>query len=436
MCVHRGRKGAIALVGALTLVTIGCTAARSGEAAPRQMGPYLSDGAHSEQLIPLDPATLADRTDRAGVHLDSPAWAVSSDGSTLVSLAYARDPGRGGLSPDEVTVVVRDTRTGNERSRFHPPADVVGPELNRDGTRLLAQARVDTWSQSVEWWVLNTSGGEVLGRVELNGPGWHTQIFDADARRMYVLQARASSRALSDRPSPAFLSVRDVWTGAELAQVDLPNVLAGPWQSARNVGGTKTPALLAPTLALIPDGSRLAVVHAEADAITMVETDGFRVERTVAISHSAGAATVILESLGLAPGVADAKGFDGTIRQAVFAPDGQHLNVWTLNGRFADDGRPRYRGRGLALFDTAHGVIAASAIPDTQIEVVRPSPDGRVTYVLGPASDDNVDMGRSNFLLRSLEASPLRMQAERGFQGYRGLALIQEPGDASESERP
>ena len=81
-------------------------------------------------------------------------------------------------------------------------------------------------------------------------------------------------------------------------------------------------------------------------------------------------------------------------------------------------------------------MIAASAIPDTQIEVVRPSPDGRVTYVLGPASDDNVDMGRSNFLLRSLEASTLRMQAERGFQGYRGLALIQEPGDASESERP
>src|SRR5438309_1879784 len=83
---------------------------------------------------PVDGATLADLSDAQPLPLDAPAWAASGNGSTLASLVETR---RGRAPADEVSVLVRDARTGSEPSRFHAPIHLVGPALNRDGSVLV-----------------------------------------------------------------------------------------------------------------------------------------------------------------------------------------------------------------------------------------------------------------------------------------------------------
>jgi hypothetical protein len=86
------------------------------------------------KLVPLDPETLADQPNGRSLE---PGW-FSADGSTGVEVEYL--PGRHltdpGLNPDEVWIVVRDVRTGAERSRFHPPAPGLVSAVSQDGTRL------------------------------------------------------------------------------------------------------------------------------------------------------------------------------------------------------------------------------------------------------------------------------------------------------------
>ena len=230
VCVHLVWREAVVLVGVVVVAT--AIWSRSGHTPgsrlPNDM--YVSDAPEGQQLLPLAEATLADRSDAQVVSLDAPAWAASADGSTLASLVYTRDPGR---PADDVTVVVRDARTGNERSRFQAPMDVVGPVLNRDGTLLVAVSR----DEPTEWWALETATGAVRGHVELSGSGWHTYTIDPEAHRLYLLESDLPIEPLPNQPRSVALSVRDLGTGGEIARVELPDVLAGPWLSARLIDG-------------------------------------------------------------------------------------------------------------------------------------------------------------------------------------------------------
>lgn len=287
---------------------------------------YVSDGSNATALLPLDPETLGDMGGGGKVELGLPYWTLSADGSTLAAIEYARNSG-GNLPPDQVTIVVRDGLTGGERARFHPPEHVVFPRLSADGARLLVESRQDMGGpRPTTWYVLDTTDGRVLAAVETAELGGHQVWLDAGARRLYQLViANAAGGGINNTgPRPARIVAYDLTTGAEIGRRELPEVLAGSWQTDRKVQGYPVTAQLHPGIALSPDGRRLAIVHADADALTLVDTERLAVERTVPLARPVG----LLERLSLAPRVARAKYLEGIMRQALFAPDGRHLYVY------------------------------------------------------------------------------------------------------------
>lgn len=124
---------------------------------------------------------------------------------------------------------------------------------------------------------------------------------------------------------------------------------------------------------------------------------------------------------------------DGTIRQAVFSSDGRHLYV------FSQEVRPEFEDppseRGLWVVDLTQQRLVAEALPDYQIQWVRPAPDGTV-YAFGTTDERLLPYEirtTSPSMLWRLDGGTLEILAERSFKGYRGGWLVD---DAGLSSRP
>ena len=180
--------------------------------------------------------------------------------------------------------------------------------------------------------------------------------------------------------------------------------------------------LIEPAVALSPDGTRIAVVHAWTDAVTLIETAGLSVERTFALRPERS----LLDLLGLGASGALAKGeLSGVIRQAQFSSDGRQLYVYTQELRPTESDAPAGE-RGLWLVDLERERVTARALPEHQIQWLLPAPDATL-YAFG-TTDANLGpfeiRETAPSMLWRLDGRTLEILAERAFDGYRGGRLI------------
>lgn len=379
---------------------------------------YLYNGLEESNLVPIDPETLNNQL--AGQTVEPGRfWRLSADGSTLVNMEYpqGRDPNGPNLKPDDVWVVVRDLQTKTELSRFHPPANLLPLALNEDGTHLVLDPypHPSSYPPIAEWYVMDTSTGQQLAHVSDADHSCRRSWFDpAVQQRIYCLVDPALAQARG--PQPVQIIAYDMGSGEKAGELELPEVLAGGWQTDRTVNGQPVWAFLEPGVALSPDGGRMAVVHADADKVTLIDARYLTVEGTLSLNRR----TSLLDLF--TPAVAYAKGeMEGTIRQAMFSPNGQYLYVFSQEVR---EEAPAQRG--LWLVDLNQGTILVEALPEFQVQWVRPAPDGSV-YVFGTTDKHLLPheiRSSSPSTLWRLDARSLKTLGKREFTGYRGSRLV------------
>ena len=397
---HRslGRLLVVALViGAVGLVV---PVARADPAAGATAAVKLYVSSPRTQDAPaswtaLDPATLRDEPGGAAFSGSAPwLWAASADGLTLVSIdAPLTRP---------TTVTVYDARSGQVRGRFQAADGAADPLLSADGTRLVVQA-ADTRDG---WDVFDTGSGRRLSHIsadfEVGNPWLFANVWlDPAGRRLYRL---AFGEAAG--PAPVQLVAFDTGSGREVGRMALPNVLG---QDISYTAGK----LLIPAVAISPDSRTIAVVHADEDAMTLVDATRLAVERTVPLTRSRGLLDRLLGLVPLAPQAAVAKSFSGAIKQAVFSPDGQRLYVF---GQWSDTRvvETAFASLGLTVVNVATGRIVASLPTVSPLAGVLPAPNGRDVYAY--TTDSNTTLLR-------LDATDLAREAERTFAGPRSVLL-------------
>jgi hypothetical protein len=403
-------------VALIALVVLACAVALQSLFRPVPL-PHLyrvdtdvPDG-QSFTLRPLDPATLADRTEPTSLAVSGvSSWIFSDDGSTLFEehRASAADQ----APSDEQTFVIRDGHSGAERASFHPPAYSILPQLSRDGTRLVVEkGGLSGHPQPLEWFVFDASNGRVLATVRYRDEvrAYQTAI-DPAARRLYLLVGPAPAPEAVG-PWPVDLVAFDLATGVGTGRRPVPGVRAGRWSTGRRAVQETVQGFLIPALAVSPDGQRLAIVDGDADRVTLIDGADLAVVRTISFARP----TPLLERLGLLPGVAEAKVAEGQEKSAHFAPDGRHLYVYGVRTWISASGRPDWGGLGLGAFDLDRGELVARAFGDDEVFWLQPAPDNGSLYALRPVSND--------WVLDHLDATSLRVLAERTFSPFQYLLL-------------
>ncbi len=421
------------MLGLIPLLVSGCGAART--TAQQRVGPptdlYLFEVHPPNQLppgmalVPLDTQTLGDRQDRPPLSLATRFMTVSPDGALLATFDYARMDGP--LSPPrDTTVTVRDNRTGAARGSFHPPAPVLGTRLSRDGARLVVQPYPSGNPSPDEWSVLDTANGHVLVTVNAAPSNdYLPTLIDADAQALYRF-ITAAPAATAPGPRPLSLIAYDLRTGAERGRLALPEVTTGSWPTGRMTQGEAVRAALSPGIALSPDGRQIAIAHADADRVTLIDTQHLTIARTISLTGGSS----LLHVLGLIPQHVAAKGPPGvgTSRDAIYAPDGRSLYLSGVQTLLDDHDAQTFHSLGLTRLDLTRNTITANALPGRTINWVLPASDGQSIFVFGPKQgegDSHILLPDIPSLLRRLDARTLAIQTEREFPSYRGGRLIQ-----------
>lgn len=330
-------------------------------------------------------------------------------------------------------VVIHDGLDGPERSRFETQTRVVEPRLSADGAKLLVLAPGNGEGNTAVWLGFDTATGQrqalipTAGCCDLRRRAATTPaLLDPDAWRLYQLATPAADAADSRE-----LVAYNLSTGAELRRAALPDDVAGIWHEDRPE--VVDDRYVEPGIALSPDGWRLAIVHSDLTAVSLIDTSYLVVERTFAIDRQRGWYDRLAALLPLPRG-ADAKGAaEGTTQRATFGQDGRFLYVFGFEETgYNELNRPTFTGLGLQVVDLEGGTLVAEALPGAQIERVIPAPHGASLYVVGPEEADAAyaGWGPVNHVLRRLDASTLSVLAERPFYGERQILL--EPGANAE----
>jgi len=422
----------LALVGSIVAFRPQGMAPAATDAGPLTYDLYAATDQYGRGLGPLDPVTLDDAA--PGPTFDAPPvglnqggaveWIGSTDGSTVVAIAQLSNNGLA-TSPDEVTIVVWDARTGAERARFHPTTGIVySPRLSRDGSRLVLRGEVfDTGEplgpgESV-WYVHDTADGRLLA-MQPEDTGWGPFAIDPTATRVYQLIGDAAVHPTG--PQPMHFTVSDLTTGDEIAQLELASVLGGTWPTEKERGGLPVMGRLSPGLAISPDGRTIAVVHANREAVTLIDAERLVVERTVDLARPRSWRDRLRDLVPLALQSAEAKqAEEGTWIGATFGGDGRYLYVTGSETEFGDGNRPTFLDLGIRVVNLEQGSIIAELPPGSAVDWVLPAPDSRSVYVFGPMDQNNRTKG---FILRRLDAATLDPLAERPFSPWRSAFLV------------
>jgi len=369
--------------------------------------------------VPLDPETLADLPNAPAQDLGDPYpdWVLSADGS--VSARVDQSSG---------VIAIRSGLTGPVRRRIHPTATVFAQAISRDGSRLLTQVPMScspSGCTAPVWYVYDTADGRLVSTVTGDDQGYGGDaLLDPAGRRLYRPTFARGGRAAG--PWALQLVAYDLTdaAGRELGRLTLPAVPAGIWY-ARVVDQTPVQETLMPAIALSPDGKTIAVVHADTDALTLIDAGALRVERTVAVARPASRARRLFGWLGLAPQPAEAKFMNGRSLSAVFAADGRLLYVYGAEGTVgAATTDVSERGLGLRAIDPATGAIVGEALGGQEFDAVVPAPDGRAVYANGPTIPWAMATGEPPDRLVRLAPRSLDVLATRDFPDRRSIALI------------
>jgi len=414
---------------ALLFLAAACTAAPAnppiGQSSPSELDLYVTDSFNGAGLLAVDPLTLQDRSTKPLLAISptgaNNSWTVaSSDGSTIAVLNY--NYGKPAAARD-LDITIFDARSGAQQAQFNPEVPVIVDGLSADGTRIYAR----NWppaEATAERLFLDARSGKIVEREPAFAiVGDQVALTrDEKARRLYGLVVPSDQEATM--PRAADLGSWDLKTGKELWRLRLPSLVAGEWKTGRIVDGAEVRSRLVPALALSPDRRQLAIVRAfgccvpngtiwlvDADTGTLIS------QRTFARPAS------LLEHL-FAPSIAAAKSFDEyVVVSATFAPGGEMVYVHARTAKVDDQGDQKTLYLGMAAVTLRDGVVRGDDIKmetywfDNRMEWVRASSDGKWLYVFLHHSGGADPIGAH--FLRRLDATTLRVLAERRFDGYR-----------------
>ena len=390
---------------------------------------YITDTFNGAGLVAIDPLTLQDRAAKPLLDIAATAannsWTVaSSDGGTIAVMNY--NYGRP-ADPRSLDIAVFDTRTGTLRTRFSPEVPLIVDGLSADGARIYAR----NWppaEATAERLLLNATNGKIVEREPAFAIAGDqvARARDDQARRLYGLVVPSDPEATM--PRAVDLASWDLKTGKEIWRLSLSSLTAGEWRTGRIIGGTEVRSRLVPALALSPDRRQLAIVRAFGCCVPNgtiwlvdAETGTLVSERTFARSSS------FLDQL-FAPSIAAAKSLDeSVVVTASFSPDGQLLYVHAQMTRVDDQGDPRDQYLGMAAVAVRDAVVRGDDIKmeiywyENRVKWTRTSADGRWLYVFLERTGSANPKGH---YLRRLDASTLKVLAERRFDTYREPFLL------------
>jgi len=208
------------------------------------------------------------------------------------------------------------------------------------------------------------------------------------------------------RPTNPIVAKDDPARGREVARLTLEDVYAGIWKSDRPpVDSAPVVNGWQPGVAISPGGGMMAVVYADGDRLALVDLSRMRIQSTVTVQRQLS----WIERLG--PHVRDvqAKGMDGWLWSASFAPDG-NLLAWGQNVHETAQGQFTWDGLGLRLIDPTTGAILQQGLDGLSVDQVLPTPDGRAIIATATRQQGPEALYR-------LDPHTLAVQASREFSG-------------------
>jgi len=389
---------------------------------------YVGKDWEAQTFVPVDPETLSERTDLEPLDFDHPYpdWALSGDGSTMVQIDYPITEPL--LTNDEITIIVRDGIDGPERLRFHPPEVAFGARLTRDGSRLLlsqVQNCNPSGCNTPVWHVFDTANGELI--TTITGDGYEVGpwggLLDPAGRRLY----RATIGGEGQGFRPLHVVAHDLSTGAEVGKVTLSDVRAGSTFSQSEEEGPVTDRL-GPAVALSADGEEIAVVSAETDVLTVIDTATMTVERATAMTTPRTLGDRLLDWFSVAPRSAAAKYMIGREMSAVFAPDGQSVYIFgsegEVNAETEESGDYIQRGLGVKRVDLTTGEIVAESLDGDQVMELLVAPDGSAVYAMGPTVPWMMASSPPRLRLSRLDGQTLDVLVDREFSQRHRFVLV------------
>jgi len=402
---------------------------------PNELALYITDSFNGAGLMAVDPLTLQERSSKPLLAISPTAannlsTVASPDGTAIAVMSYRY--GRPPVAQD-LDIAVFDAVTGALRTRFNPQMPVIVDSLSPDGTRIYARH----WpprDSTAERLVLDATNGKILEREPALAVAGDTiaHTNDERTRRQYRLLVPTDPAATG--PRAVDLAGWDLRTGKELWHLSLPSLpageslLAGEWKTGRIIDGIEVRSRLVPGLALSPDGRQIAVVRAfgccgSKRTVWLIDASSGAVmsERTY------GLETSFLDRL-FAPSVAMAKSLDeSVIVNASFSADGQLLYAYSHSSQVDDQGEAKHQYYGMVAVALQAAAVRGHDIKwetywyENRIEWTRASPDGKWLYVF---LERRGSANPKGYFLRRVDASTLRVLAERPFDGYRQHFLL------------
>lgn len=412
------------LLIALALLFAACSApetpAASASSRPARpiAGKQLYLGTSSgAALVAIDPLTLADLPGPPLLPVadsSSSAFAVSADGSTAAALSYwCTDP----PNPSDLRIRVFDLRSGAERASFSPPRAVIVDALSPDGTKLFARDWPPGPITAARVILDSATGREIETLPAISVSGITTWRIDYATLRLYGLAVADVSGKASAPQAAAFVAV-DLRTGRELRRLPLDGLIAGIWET--EVGGTRRQSELSPGFALSSDGTRLAILRADGEWLTLIDTASLGLLWTKKLSRSVS----LLERFGLGPLIAEAKTYESRSWWLTFAPDGKRLFALERTVQLEGETTGRSATPRLRSIDIERAAIQSEIAPTERALWITESPDSSGLYVLlqGRGTADG-----STYRLVLLEAAKLGVTASRALDGYREMRVFVPP---------
>jgi hypothetical protein len=403
------------VLGTLLLVVAGCAASNVPDTArnqtptvpaiaPDQQAPnqFLLYLQHyfAPELVPIDLTTLADRSDRSSFKLSGvnpmqqTQFIVSPDGSTVVALI---DDG----------VRVLDGYSGEVRAQFRRPDDQI-TGVSPDGTRLTARRLAEGKD---DWALLSAANGELL----VSGHG-ERAIYDWNGGRIYSLEMPGSGDpAAAAEPQPVVLVVSNLETGREVDRLTLDGVLAGSVTIDDRRYGQSMQSSFGPSMALTPDRRQLALLHGDADKLTLVDVQPLRIVSTRELGGSQDP---------LIPGTA-VRGWD-----MQFAPDGMLYVAGNDQRLIIEEGQGEVRYLGVRRINVEQAMVEAPTLVGEDWAGWLLAPDGSAIYFASSRSEHPAEATgapHDRMLLRRLDPRTFAVMAERELDGFHWMYLIAEP---------